>query len=88
MARGLPVACSDRSSLPEVAGEAALLFDPSDPLAIARAVERLLGDPALARRLRAAGRERATRFTWERAARETLAVYERVLAAPRRSAPA
>jgi glycosyltransferase involved in cell wall biosynthesis len=88
MARGLPVACSDRSSLPEVAGDAALLFDPSDPAAIARAIERLLGDRALAERLRAAGRDRAAGFTWERAARETLAVYARVLGEPRRSAPA
>jgi glycosyltransferase involved in cell wall biosynthesis len=88
MARGLPVACSDRSSLPEVAGDAALLFDPSDPAAIARAIERLLGDRALAERLRAAGRDRAAGFTWERAARETLAVYARVLDEPRRSAPA
>ena len=42
MARGVPVACSDRSSLPEVAGDAALLFDPGDPSAIAAAIESLL----------------------------------------------
>jgi glycosyltransferase involved in cell wall biosynthesis len=54
MARGVPVACSDRSSLPEVAGDAALLFDPGDPSAIAAAIESLLGDLALAARLRAA----------------------------------
>ena len=80
MARGVPVACSDRASLPEVAGDAALLFDPADPAAIAAALERLLGDPAQADRLRAAGRARAAAFTWERTAQLTLASYERALA--------
>jgi glycosyltransferase involved in cell wall biosynthesis len=79
MVRGVPVACSDRASLPEVADDAALLFDPSDPRAIASALERLLTDPAEADRLRAAGRARAAQFTWDRTARETLAVYERAL---------
>jgi glycosyltransferase involved in cell wall biosynthesis len=83
MARGVPVACSDRASLPEVAGEAALLFDPADPAAIAAAMERLLGDREEAERLRAAGRERAARFTWERTARLTLDAYHRALAARR-----
>jgi glycosyltransferase involved in cell wall biosynthesis len=80
MARGVPVACSDRASLPEVAGDAALLFDPGDPAAMAAALERLLGDPAEADRLRAAGRARAALFTWERTAELTLASYERALA--------
>jgi glycosyltransferase involved in cell wall biosynthesis len=79
MARGVPVACSDRASLPEVAGDAALLFDPGDPGAIAAALERIMGDPALADRLRAAGEARAARFTWERTASLTLASYERAL---------
>jgi glycosyltransferase involved in cell wall biosynthesis len=77
MARGVPVACSNASSLPEVAGDAALLFEPSDERAIAQALERLLGDPAEAERLRARGRQRAREFTWERTARLTLASYER-----------
>jgi glycosyltransferase involved in cell wall biosynthesis len=81
MARGVPVACSDRASLPEVAGGAALLFDPDDPAAIAAALERLLADPAEAERLRAAGRARAAQFTWSRTADLTLASYERALAA-------
>jgi glycosyltransferase involved in cell wall biosynthesis len=80
MARGVPVACSDASSLPEVAGDAALLFDPHDEGAIAAAVERLLGDPAEAERLRAAGSARVLQFTWERTARLTLQSYERALA--------
>jgi glycosyltransferase involved in cell wall biosynthesis len=79
MARGVPVACSSASSLPEVAGDAALLFDPHDEWAIARAVERLLGDRAEAERLRACGRERVREFTWERTARLTLASYARAL---------
>jgi glycosyltransferase involved in cell wall biosynthesis len=81
MARGVPVACSDRSSLPEVAGDAALLFDPEDPRAMAAAMARLLADPAEAARLRAAGRERAATFTWERCAELTAASYARALAA-------
>jgi glycosyltransferase involved in cell wall biosynthesis len=81
MARGVPVACSDRASLPEVAGEAALLFDPADPASIAEALERLLRDAAEADRFRVAGRERAAAFTWERSAGLTLASYERALSA-------
>jgi glycosyltransferase involved in cell wall biosynthesis len=81
MARGVPVACSDRASLPEVAGDAALLFDPADPAAIAAALGRLLSDPAEADRLRTAGRARAATFTWARTAELTLASYERALAA-------
>jgi glycosyltransferase involved in cell wall biosynthesis len=79
MARGVPVACSNASSLPEVAGEAALLFDPYDELAIAAAIERLLVDPDEAARRRALGRQRARLFTWERTARATLESYTRAL---------
>jgi glycosyltransferase involved in cell wall biosynthesis len=78
MARGVPVACSNSSSLPEVAGDAALLFDPHDERAIARAIERLLDDPAEAERLRERGRRRAREFTWERSARQTLESYRHV----------
>jgi glycosyltransferase involved in cell wall biosynthesis len=80
MARGVPVACSDSSSLPEVAGEAALLFDPRSEEAIAQALERLLGDERLRERLRALGLARAGQFTWERTARLTLETYARALA--------
>jgi glycosyltransferase involved in cell wall biosynthesis len=79
MARGVPVACSNASSLPEVAGDAALMFDPRDESAIATAIERLLSDPAEAARLRARGLERARQFTWERTARLTLESYRRTL---------
>jgi glycosyltransferase involved in cell wall biosynthesis len=79
MARGVPVACSNRSSLPEVAGDAALLFDPEDQQAIGAALERLLRDPALAGHLREAGRARAATFTWRRTAELTAASYETAL---------
>ena len=79
MARGVPVASSNRSSLPEVAGDAALLFDPEDPAAIARAMTRLLSDRELRERLGRAGRERAAAFTWERTAELTAASYARAL---------
>jgi glycosyltransferase involved in cell wall biosynthesis len=79
MARGVPVACSNASSLPEVAGDAALLFDPRDERAIASAMERLL-DPAEAARLSALGLARAREFTWQRTARLTLESYSRALA--------
>jgi len=80
MARGVPVACSNVTSLPEVAGEAALLFDPHDETAIAEALERLLRDRALTERLIAAGRVRVREFTWERTARATIDSYKRALA--------
>jgi glycosyltransferase involved in cell wall biosynthesis len=79
MIRGVPVACSDRSSLPEVAGDAALLFDPEDVPGIASAMERLVADSELADRLVRAGRARAAEFSWERTASQTLASYRRAL---------
>ncbi|HEV2060719.1 MAG TPA: glycosyltransferase family 1 protein [Solirubrobacteraceae bacterium] len=79
MRRGVPVACSDRSSLPEVAGDAALLFDPSDARAMTHAIERVLGDPGQAARLREAGRAQAARFTWAATARATAESYERAM---------
>ena len=81
MARGLPVATSGRASLAEVAGDAALVFDPEDEQAIAEAIERMLADEDLRERLRVAGRERAAGFTWERTAELTVASYRRALAA-------
>jgi len=84
MRRGVPVACSDRSSLPEIAGKAALLFDPEDPRAMTAAIERLLSDPDEAERLRAAGRAQAAGFTWAATARATARSYERALERPGR----
>ena len=80
MARGVPVACSNAASLPEVAGDAALLFDPRSERAIADAIGRLLGDEPLRARLTELGLARAHEFTWERTARLTLDSYARALA--------
>jgi glycosyltransferase involved in cell wall biosynthesis len=77
MQRGVPVACSNRSSLPEVAGDAALLFDPEDVAAIREAIERLLGDAGLRELLVRRGLERAAAFTWDRTAEQTVVVYDR-----------
>ena len=84
MRRGLAVACSDASSLPEVAGDAALLFDPLSVQDIAGAVARLLSDEALRADLAARGRARAAAFSWQRTADGTLAAYDAALAARRR----
>jgi glycosyltransferase involved in cell wall biosynthesis len=80
LVRGTPSACSNASSLPEVAGDAVLYFDPMDVRDMTRAIERLLGDAALRERLRRAGPKRARAFTWKRTAEATLASYERALA--------
>ncbi|MGH2803648.1 MAG: glycosyltransferase, partial [Thermoleophilaceae bacterium] len=79
MARGVPVATSGRASLAEVAGDAALLFDPEDERSIAAALERLLGDGELAGRLSDAGRRQAAGFSWAQAAEGTVASYRRAL---------
>ena len=80
MRRGLPVACSDATSLPELVGDAALTFDPESTEQIARAIRRLLAEPELREDLARRGRERARRFSWEHAARDTVASYRRALA--------
>ena len=79
MARGVPVACSNASSLPEVAGDAAVMFDPHDERAIAASLRRLLDDKSLREQLRTRGLARVAEFTWERTARLTLESYRRTL---------
>ncbi|MGD8623298.1 MAG: glycosyltransferase family 1 protein [Anaerolineae bacterium] len=79
MACGTPVVTSNLSSLPEIAGDAALLVDPADETAISSAMATLLSDPHLARRLSAAGLQRARSFSWERTAIETLKIYRDVI---------
>jgi glycosyltransferase involved in cell wall biosynthesis len=71
---GVPVVTSNNSALPEIAGDAALLVDPTDVDAIADAMLRLSQDEALRQRLIEAGYANVKRFSWEKAARETLAV--------------
>ena len=78
MACGTPVVVADRASLPEVVGEVGLLVDPEDPDGIARALARVLMDESLRARMQELGPVQAGRFTWERAARATLAVYREV----------
>jgi alpha-1,3-rhamnosyl/mannosyltransferase len=79
MALGAPVVCADAASLPEVVGDAALLFAPGDAAALAAALSRLLDDPALHERLSRAGREHAAQFTWQRTAAATVAAYREAL---------
>jgi glycosyltransferase involved in cell wall biosynthesis len=75
MAAGAPVLTSNRSSLPEVAGDAALLVDPYDTDAIAHGLRRLITQPPLRDMLIKLGAERAQEFTWERAVNSTWDVY-------------
>jgi glycosyltransferase involved in cell wall biosynthesis len=77
MQRGVPVACSNVSAMPEVAGAAARYFDPLRTEEIAAAIVELLEDRALASRLVAAGHERARAFSWEATAELTLESFER-----------
>ena len=77
MRRGVPVACSRASALPEVAGDAARYFDPCSVADIGEALCELLRDRALAADLAARGRERQARFTWAATARGTLDSYAR-----------
>jgi len=78
MACGTPVVCSNTSSLPEVAGDAALLVDPTDVRALAGAMERALRDEEKRREMRERGLRQATKFSWEKAAAMTLKVYQDV----------
>jgi glycosyltransferase involved in cell wall biosynthesis len=78
MASGLPVLCSNGGSLPEVAGDAALMFEPDDVDGFAKGICTVLGDPELAAGLADKGLRQAAKFTWQKAARETLGVYEAV----------
>src|SRR5688572_7155072 len=79
MASGTPVVTSNVSSLPEVAGEAAVLVDPYDVDSIVDGMRRVLSDPALAAALRRKGVERAREFSWERSVAKTRQVYQQVV---------
>ncbi len=81
MRRGVPVACSNASALPEVAGDAALYFDPYSVPGIADALGELVGNRLIAERFAERGREREREFTWEQTARATLDSYARAWAA-------
>jgi glycosyltransferase involved in cell wall biosynthesis len=78
MTCGAPVIASDRGAIPEVVGTAGLLADAADAAGFSRHLAAVLGDPARAAALRAAGFARAAQFSWERTARCILDCYERV----------
>jgi glycosyltransferase involved in cell wall biosynthesis len=80
MRRAVPTACADATSLPEVAGDAALMFDPRSEDAIAGAIRTLLHDPARAADLAARGPGRAAQFGWDRTARVAWESYGRAMA--------
>ena len=82
MACGTPVVTSNRSSLPEVVGEAGVLVDPDDVASIARALSDLLGSAPLRAKLRAEGPRHAARFTWRRAAEQVAAAYVEAASKP------
>ncbi len=78
MASGAPVVCADASSLSELASDAAILTDSHDPAKLADALRLVLTDARLADNLRARGIAQARLFTWERTARATFAVYQKI----------
>lgn len=78
MAQGTPVVTSRGTSTEEVAGDAAVLVDPTDPAAIAAGIETILGDESFESKLAAAGSARAREYTWERTARLVADAYEEV----------
>jgi len=78
MASGTPVVTSNVSSLPEVAGDAALLVDPYDPDSIAAAIERVLTDERVRRDLRQKGVARARQFSWEQSVTRVREIYAEV----------
>lgn len=82
MACGTPIACADATSLPEVAGDAAVLFDPLDVPAMTAAMARVLTEPQLAQTLSRRGLERVRDYSWERTAEKTIDVYRQVMREP------
>jgi glycosyltransferase involved in cell wall biosynthesis len=79
MTLGTPVITSNTSSLPEVAGEAALLVDPDDSTSLADAIVKVISDSHLRAELIGKGKERAKLYSWERTAQETLKAYKSLL---------
>lgn len=79
MACGVPVITSNRGSLPEVAGGAAILVDPENVDSIAGAISGLVRDESLQNRLKVMGKKRASEFTWQKTAAETLSLYRELV---------
>jgi len=82
MACGTPVVCSRTSSLPEIAGDAAVYFDPTDVQEMAEVMHQVLNDEERREEMRARGLAQAAQFSWSRAAEETMAVYQQLIATP------
>jgi glycosyltransferase involved in cell wall biosynthesis len=80
MQAGVPIVASRTGGIPDAVGRAADLVEPGDPVALAEAIDRVLGDPLRALAMATRGRERARRFDWSLLARRVLGVYEDVLA--------
>mgnify|MGYP003467543376 CR=1 FL=1 len=85
MSCGAPVITSNTSSMPEVAGDAALLVDPLNAEEIAFAVETVIEKESLRAEMKKKGLARAALFSWDRCARETIEVYRKVASSPKRS---
>jgi glycosyltransferase involved in cell wall biosynthesis len=81
MAMGVPIAAARVSALPEIAGDAAVYFDPYDPGEIAEMMDRLIWDGKLRDELSCKAIERAESFSWSETARQTLQVFEQVIQA-------
>jgi len=79
MAFGCPVVCSNTSSIPEVVGDAAQLFDPESESDLRAAMEKVVFSSEFAARLAAMGLERIKMFSWEKCANDTLSVYKKIL---------
>jgi glycosyltransferase involved in cell wall biosynthesis len=79
MGCGCPVICSNSSSIPEVAGEAALYFDPEDAQSISAAMLRVVQSSDERRQMISKGKDRVKRFSWDMCAQQTYAVYEKIL---------
>ncbi len=79
MACGIPVITSTTSSMPEVAGDAALMVDPYNPDEIAMAIEQMTSDPTLRQRLRMAGFKQASQFSWPKMAADVQEIYEEAI---------
>jgi glycosyltransferase involved in cell wall biosynthesis len=80
MSLGCPVIASSASSIPEIVGDAGILVDPTSSDAMAQAIDAMVFDEAVRSEYRRRGIERATLFSWERCARETVEVYNKAVA--------
>jgi len=87
MACGCPVVASNATAIPQTAGDAAILVDPTSVAALTAAMARVVGDPELARRLSFQGKAQAARFSWTRTAELTRRVYQDALQTPTPALP-